>query len=251
MAVMDEFKQQRADIRKKPLKAKLQYFWDYYKVPALICLFLILFAVYFIHAMVTRRETVFTAAFINGYFTEDTFPFMDDFAEVIGLDTDKQEAYLDDSYQMTPMMDTLTLASTQKFTAMIAAGDGDVVVSDPAVFAHYGYNHIFDDIRKYLTPAQIALYQDQFFYMDASENKESTYFAADPSELIDESTPVAIPDYRDTSEMTHPVPIGIYLTHIPKLDALDFHCDSPVFGIPASSRHADYALQFLDYITTE
>ena len=50
MAVMDEFKEERARMKQQPLKKRLEYFWDYHKYHVLAGGFVLFFVVDMIYS---------------------------------------------------------------------------------------------------------------------------------------------------------------------------------------------------------
>ena len=58
-SVSDEIREQRQKLKGKSPKEKLAYFWEYYKVPALIVLLVVIFGSDLIYNIVTKKAIAF------------------------------------------------------------------------------------------------------------------------------------------------------------------------------------------------
>ena len=58
---------QRKKLAGKTPKEKLLYFWEYYRIPALVTILVIAFAGNLIYTIATAKDSVLSALFINGY----------------------------------------------------------------------------------------------------------------------------------------------------------------------------------------
>lgn len=73
--VRDEIRQQQLKTRDMTLKGKLKYFWDYYKIHALVCILVLIFIVTFVHDIATQRILFFAPiCFILHRFPVKTCP---------------------------------------------------------------------------------------------------------------------------------------------------------------------------------
>ena len=59
MALMDEFKEERASIKNGTFKQKFSYFWCYYKWHVICSVLAVVIVVSYIHAVVTRKDIAF------------------------------------------------------------------------------------------------------------------------------------------------------------------------------------------------
>lgn len=254
MPVMDEFKKQREALKDKPFKEKWSYFWYYYKVHVIVVICVLILAGTTIHDIVTTKDIAFYVAFLNCFATDQDEEFIDDFAQLTDIDLEENDVYLDSNMRFNvTQYDENSMAAAQKFLAMSAAGEIDVVVTDRDVFASYADNGTFMDLHNYLTEDQIEKYKDHFFYFDEGIlDDEVDYEAIANSEL---AIPEDTEERRDPSDMESPVAVGIFLDEAmkQKLTDIGYYAESQelVFGIMGSEENKVYCQQFIDWLTGE
>lgn len=244
MAVMDEFKEEREQMKQAPFKKKWEYFWDYHKTHVIVGIAVVFFLGTFIHDALTQKETVFMAAFVDCVSDETkTDTYAQEIMELMEIDSSSETIVLDTRFDVSGV-NTTDASSTEVLMVRIAAGELDTLLSGETVFGRYALSEIYYDLREVLTPEQLAYYEDSFFYVD---NAALEYDLTDASELdyvdsIDHTTP---------DGMTDPVPVGIYLTPTEEFqDIYYFTSKEPVvFGIISNAPHPERAGQFLDHIS--
>lgn len=244
MPVMDEFKEERARMKEKPLKAKLSYFWDYHKVHVIIISCVFLFAATLIHSIVTAKDTALWVALIDCNSNEATTEaYKAELTKLMGIDTSKEELNLDNSYTLTGM-DSIDASSAEALSVRIMAGEIDVFVSHEDVFDRYVQNGIFRDIREVLSPEQLAYYQDSFYYVDYAIIESGAIYEQDftQTQFVDNA------DHTTPEGMEKPMVAGIYVTGTEEFQGHYYFKNGQevVFGIPYYSENTAYALQFLD-----
>ena len=74
MAVMDEFKEEREQIKKRPLKERLEYFWFYYKWYVLGGILAVFVVTTLIRDIAGSRKDALYAVVVNAYITENEPP---------------------------------------------------------------------------------------------------------------------------------------------------------------------------------
>ena len=249
---MDEFKKERESIKDKPFKEKLRYFWYYYKLHAAAVVFFLIIVITLIHDVTTYKDIVFDATFINAYATDRNAEFINEFAQLTDIDLKKYQVYLDTNmyFNMTSY-DELSIAAAQKFLAMSAAGEIDVVVAGHDVFATYADSGSFQDLRDFLTEEQIEKYKDHFFYFDQTLlDREIDFEAVSNSEF---SIPEDTTNRRNPDAMEDPVPVGILLEDSLNDRLIDagYYTEEQeiIFAIMANSENKIYCQQFLDWLT--
>lgn len=252
MPLMDEFKKERESIKDKPFKEKLSYFWYYYKLHVVVAVFLLIVVITLIHDVVTNKDIIFDATFMNAYTTDRNVEFINEFAQLTDIDLEKYEVYLDTNMRFDlTSYDEVSLAASQKFIAMSAAGEIDVVVSDHDVFATYADSGTFQDLRDFLTAEQIEKYKDHFFYFDQTIlDREIDFEAVNNSDL---SVPEDTTDRRNPGAMEDPIPVGIFLEDSLNDRLIDagYYMEEQeiIFAIMADEENKIYCQQFLDWLT--
>ena len=246
MALMDEFRDERASIKNGTFKQKFSYFWCYYKWHVICSVLAIAIVVSFIYTIVTRKDIGFYVVMLNGFELTTAEEYSDEVTEFFELDPKEYTVLFDTSMFIDfNSRDQRTMASAQKMMVYMTAGDIDVVVSDTTSMQHYSYIDSFKDIREVLTPEQIEKYQSRFYYIDKrvidSKNSEDPAAAEYMFDYPE--------DPRDSSTMADPIPVGIYVD-----DQADFtenflfERKDLVLTVAATCRRMDMAREYIDYI---
>lgn len=220
-SMRDEIRLQREKLNGQPFAMKLNYYWGYYKVHAIIIILAACIFGSLLHSILTQKETVLSVAYVNAFPNINDELFMDEFESYLGINTRKQQTILDSTYYIDDTS-TSPYAATyeQKFSAMAMAGQLDVVVADEKKFDFYGKQGFFQDLRPLLTPEQLEQYEDLLFYCD-------------------------IPD----DESSDPVPVGINITNANKICSTESYPNNiAIYGIITNSKYVDNALSYLNYL---
>ena len=240
MPVMDEFREEREEIRKQGPKARLAYFWDYYKWHVIAGVVGVIVLISIIHTFATRKDTVFYAVFMNIPSGLRSAEYKEGFAEYIGVDLEEYNITFDTDMHYDPnTMDNATVATAEKMMVYTAAGDMDVLLADISGLNRYAYNDSLMDLREFLTPEEYEKYEPYFYYMDHSLiedlefNEDITQFPQEPS---------------DPSAMEKPIPVGIYLEQSPGLKECYPVTTPHYFSVICNTSRQEYAHQFLEYV---
>lgn len=240
MPLMDEFKEERAEVKNRSFKEKCSYFWDYYKwhvIGGAIALFAV---ISLIHTILSQKETVFYAALLNigqSLYSEE---YRKEFEEYLGIDTSKEKAYLDIMPLELTVMDDATVSTTQKVMVYVSAGDLDVIIADLPVTNHYAYIDTMMDLRDFLSEEELEKYEPYFYYVDRAKIQKSNGETPE--------TPDYPEDPSDPSGMEEPVPVGIRIDHCKKFGEANYFPGATYFTVVTNSSHLDVAHIFLDYI---
>lgn len=248
MPVMDEFQEERESIKNAGVKAKWQYFLDYYKWYVIGGVAIFLFLFFMIRDMVNSKDWAFYGFLINGYSSEEAGDaFVQDFAEYAQLDMENYTADIDDSLRIDiNAYDEMTMTSVNKLVVYMAAADVDFIAADPATFEHYASTDNFFDITTILSDEQQQKYSDYYFYTDMAEIRARD--EASTNGTFDEYVK-PVYDHRKPEEMEDPVPVGIYIGHSDKLtDTYAFKQEDVIIGIPINTKHLETSLLFIDYL---
>lgn len=249
MPVMDEFKEEREALKHGTPKEKFAYFMDYYKWHVVIAAAAIVFVVSLVTQILTRKDTVFYAAMINGAELETAEEFKQAFAEYASLDLEENDILFDTSVRIsandTSSYNSDAMASNEKLMVYVASGEVDVFVTDPGTLLQYAYNEFFLDLRTLLTPEQISAYEPYFYYADQAVIDEIKA-AQDAMDL--DYVPV-YPDSSDPDAMKDPVPIGIRLTDSSSLrENFYYTSEDLIVGVVTNSKRPETASKFIDFL---
>lgn len=248
MPVMDEFREEREALKNGTPKQKLSYFWLYYKWYVIGGVAAIFLLVTLIHDIVTQKEDAFLGVFVNAWPQEGSEEYLQEFAENAGINAEKYSVSADSSlYYNEGTMDETSMAAIQKLAVYVAAGEIDVMVSDPDTTRRYANGETFADLREVLSEEQLEKYEPYFYYIDMK-------VVADVEEHFDEHimeedyVPV-YPDPTKPEEMEQPVPVGVYISDCQEfLDRYIFSDETVILGIIINSQHQDNAIAFLEYV---
>lgn len=137
----ESMREGREKFGKLSFKEKLGYLWDYYKwVPALVVVLAVVIAIGVHVAKDSRKETVLSAAIINGIKNEgnEGLKLSEGFAEYIGLDPKTQSLSLDDTYLIKLADgDQVTVACQTKLMAAIQGETLDLMVMPEDIYRNY------------------------------------------------------------------------------------------------------------------
>lgn len=188
MSLKEELKAEAA-IEKKKLKEmslndKIWYIWEYYKFHiAGVLLVLLLLGVIGTSIYNSTLETVLYSVIINNRSVEEISyePFEVDFREYMGF-TDKQKIYNESlfiSYDDTTASE-YSYASMMKITALIAANDLDIIISDQEAFDHHAQMDAYMDLETALPADMWEALKDRAIYT-TTESGETIAGAIDIS----------------------------------------------------------------------
>ncbi|MBR3762323.1 MAG: hypothetical protein IKK59_06230 [Lachnospiraceae bacterium] len=249
MAVMDEFKEERAKMKEQPFKKRLEYFWDYHKYHVLAGAFVLFFVIDMIYNMLTAKDTAFMAILLNSAHDEaKAATYTEALTTAMGINPSKEQLMIDTSIHITG--DGTDYESSQVLSVRVGANEMDVMLADADTFGTYVRSELFLDLREVLTEEQIAYYEDNFYYMDYALI-ESGYY----DELAFDANTVFVDtlDHTTPEGMEKPVPVGIYMDTFSEDFSECYHVggEPPVFGIAGycEEQRISYSVQYLDYIS--
>ncbi len=249
MALMDEFREEREEMRNRPLKDRLAYFWEYYKWHTIGGIAAVAFIGTLLYTILTAKEDALYATFIN-YAPSDyaTELVKDPFVAQSGIDTSKYDVTLDSSIRITfSLITSETIAGQEKVAAMMAASQLDVLVAEDEVFSSYVYQDAFLPLDQYLTAEEMEKYKDRFLYIDRGFLAEVQALEASGGFLEHD----AFPDLTDPSTMKDPVAIGIYLDGAKLFEENYYRTNQDAHscaGIVINSRRPQLAHDLLIYL---
>lgn len=247
MALMDEFKEEREQMKTQPFKKRLAYFWEYNKLPVILVLCAVIMLSSILHHILTKKDPALWVAMID-CLQNDTAAqeYEANLAEKLGIDTSKYEVLLDASYQVSASADVADNSLSEALSVRVATGEIDAFVSGETFFSAYAVGDVFVDLRTVLTPEQLAYYDDSLYYIDYAriEDGTSNQFTND-LEHLSEMQP------RSPETMENPVPIGIYVNPTEEFkNSYQFSKkEDLVFGIIYNHGDINYITTFLDTMT--
>lgn len=224
MGVNDEIREQRAKLKGKGFKYKFAYFWEYYRWATLGVIVGIGFFIALIKTFVDAKDTAFQAVFIN---SQAAIP-VEEFAELIGINTSKEEVLFDASYRLNldpEGYDENSYVSMQKILAMTTAHELDVILGYENIAEYYGKGDMLLDLRELFGEQYINDLGDKVMWVDIerTDDNNNSYIA---------NVPVAI-DVTDAKKL---------------IENQCFPYGNAYFTVVANSRDLDRVKQFFEYI---
>lgn len=249
MPLMDEFREERARIKKEGTpKEKAAYFWEYYKWYVIVPLIALILIGYYVHHLVTKTDPALSGLLINATTAEVRTPadeIADDFSEKMEIDTKEYSINLNTSLTYFPnsTSGTSNYEASQAIMAWIAAGTIDFITADWDTMTEFSYRQYFSDLRDVLSEEEIARYEPYFLYMDQAV-LEAREKAIDENLDID----IEFPDCGSPENMERPIPVMIDMSKSGILPELYSGSRPVAFGIVSNAPHVDMTLSFLDYL---
>lgn len=245
---MDEFREERENLKNASFQKKWKYFWDYYKLHVVIGGFVAFFVISMAHSILTAKDNAFFGYFLNCYAEdEQNVAFVTDFAEAAEIDLKEYEARIDTTLQYTPgSLDENTYTSSQKVMVTMAASDVDFLAADSAAFTYYATSDSFYDLRELFSEEELEKLQDYIYYidMDVVRERENIVEAGNFQDYT-------LPTYDNFApeEMGDPVPIALNIKDCPKLkDTYYFQKGAVPMGIVINSQRLDNTMKFVRYL---
>lgn len=248
MSWKEEINNTKKILKEGTASQKLEYIWDYYKLPILLFLFTLLFIGSFVHAKVTAKEYVLQGMFLNSVAEIDTAEqFKQDYLANCPIDPSEEDVFFDTSiyYSNDSSADTTSYQSMQVISARIAAGEIDFMVAEDSILTNFSYNGYFYDLREVLSEEQVQKYEPYFLYYDLAVAKKLN----ETDFLSEEYEPIILPDPAKPELMEQPIPVMINVSSCPKIDSLYAGTGKEkVFVFVANGKHPQKTLEFLDYL---
>ena len=182
MAVMDEFREEREQIRTAPLKVKWQYFKDYYLLWTLGTLLLIGIAVWFLFSILHQKEDRFCAVLVNRTpaLTAET-EVEQAFSEAFLENPKRERIVIDTSIHMQLLTEEelesgpdeasaqdiaitgikYTYEDEEKLMLLVMTGSADLLVAGQDLFERSAAAEWYQDLRTVLDEETMEMYRQQ------------------------------------------------------------------------------------------
>lgn len=225
---------------------KLLNFWDYHKWLLLIGTFLLVLGGYGVCTALAQKETAFSGVLVNFHAREES-TLAAQFAQYAQLDTKTCDVLLDDGISITADYTQGTMAALQAILARIHAGELDVLAADAEVFRLYANStsEILMDLRQCLDAELLRRLDGRIYYIDRAFGPAVAQSAASEAQYA----ALEFPDPFRPEEMEDPIPVGIAIDDLPRIQALYGTSPTPRYlGVVSNTRHAETAAQFVAFL---
>ena len=164
--VHDEIKQQHMKTKDMSAKGRFEYFWYYYKVHTLVAVCVIIFGGSLIHDILTAKDYGFYGVMLNASLL-DSEAMEASFGEYAQLDLNEYDCMIDTQSQLSyHSQNSYDFATYQKLVAQLQTHELEVLVADAEVFRNFATNEMFMDLREFMSPEELAKYEDRIYYVD-------------------------------------------------------------------------------------
>lgn len=245
MAVMDEFKEERANLKNKSLGKRIGYFWMYYKWYVIVGIIVVVAIAGTAYSIANQKADALFGVTLNGYSTINEKDFVNGFMEYANIDTEEYTVNFNSSLRMNSTLDSGSMSASQFIMVYTYAGDLDFLTADPWAFTHYTYNGIFADLSTLIDEQTLKELEGKLLYMDAAVMRKIEELQ-DAGESADD---VALPNPFNPEEMQEPVLIGIDISSCDSfMDAYYYEGDTAYLAIIANAEHKETAVEFIKYL---
>ncbi len=186
--VHDEIKQQHMKTKDMSAKGRFEYFWYYYKVHTLVAVCVIIFGGSLIHDILTAKDYGFYGVMLNASLL-DSEAMEASFGEYAQLDLNEYDCMIDTQSQLSyHSQNSYDFATYQKLVAQLQTHELDVLVADAEVFRNFATNEMFMDLREFMSPEELAKYEDRIYYVDMEAVRKA---AEAPDNVLNEEESTA------------------------------------------------------------
>ena len=222
-------------------RQKLQYVWDYYKLPlAVLCIFLYIIG-YSLYGHFTHKETLLCTALVNVSAGETlTEQLNTGFLDFTGADRKKEQLELYTGLYLTDDENSpyheYTYASRMKILASINNKELDVVLMNKEAFDSFSQNGYLCNLEELLTAEDTSLY-----------NQLKPYLITNTIILEDNSVDTVLDPSVAYEAVTEEYPVGLDLSQTGRVSKAGFD-DVVYLGIVANSLRKDAAVNYIRYL---
>ena len=220
---------------------KIQYIWDYYKLPLVILGIILYVIIYILYRHLTYKDTILYTALVNVNAGDTlTEQLAGGFLEVSGIDTSKNKLHVYTDLYLTDDENNAyheyTYASRMKILASIDGELFDVVLMNQEAFDAFSQNGYLCNLDDLLAEENPDFYNDiNPFIVNNIYIEEDNSFEL----IFDSSIPY--------SAVTEEYPMGLDLSQARLIEQAGFE-ETVYFGIIENSPRKETAVAYLQYL---
>ncbi len=220
---------------------RLQYIWDYYKLPLAVLCLAAFTAASILHSCLTRKDVVLYTALVNVAAGGELARQLDSmFLESQHIDDSKNMLYLYSGLYLTDDPDSAfhqyTYASRTKILAAIDAEQLDVVLMNQEAFDSFSQNGYLCSLDEFLSQYDTAMYETL-----------KPYLTENIIILEDNSIDLYLNESADYQAKTETHLMGLDLTASPVIREAGFK-DTVYLGVLKNSPRKEMAAAYLRYL---
>lgn len=148
---------------KKRIKNNLEYFWMYYKWPAITGALVLILSIYFIIYGIFQKECVLSVMMIDCHTEVSQEQMEEDFIKILGVNEQKYEVQIQNNLMFEDTdSGNYAMTSLSRFMADIGSEKLDVCVMLEQDFMKYDRSGTFLDLRECMTEKQLLSVKDKW-----------------------------------------------------------------------------------------
>ena len=251
MAIQDEIREQTKKFKDLTPKEKLKYIWDYYKIPIIVAVAVVIFVAVLVGDIRdNNKPTYINAVFINSNIAADPgIALEDDYLRCTGVNPEEQHVFLSYDYNFSSeYFDTTMMAYQQKLMALYSAQDVDAVIGPVGIMETVADCGGYGDLEKMLPADLIDDLKErgyEFYYYSGRRysDEEKQYLDEETLKELESFEPYVAGVYLETSSyMNNLGEYGVY--SMPESED-----DRPIFTIPVNTTRLDHSIELLKFLT--
>lgn len=227
MAMSDEIRQENQKMKDMTFKGKCGYIWDYYKVPIIAGIIIIILGTIFVRDFIEGRKPEYISAeMVNTVFYYDETPtILEDFINYAQIDTKEYNIGIETTGQIDPEgYDQGTIAMREKLMAYYSSHSMNVLIAPEEVVKLYDELGAHEDITGIFTQDEIDSYVERGY---------DIYYANEEGKIYPAGFYIGNSEY-----LKNQCSRGAYLEE-----------QKPVFTFPVGLEEHEHAKEFLEFIT--
>lgn len=222
-------------------KQKIQYIWDYYKLPIVICLIILYIIGYTVHGHFSKKETLLYTGLVNISAGERLTDKLDrGFLNSLDADTSKTDMKLYTGLYLTDNPDDpnheYTYASRIKIIASIDDEQLDVVFMNKEVFDAFSQNGYLYNMEKLLQDTN-----------PEAMTELKPYLVSNTVILEDNTNDMLLDHSLPYHAVTDEFPMGLLISQKGLLKEAGFE-DDVYLGVVKNSPRTDMAIEYIEYL---
>ncbi len=236
----DRLKEDLEVLKKAPFREKIQFLWDYYKLPFFVIVVVAVILVSAVTTAVTAKEPYLSGIMLNSYHSgpeTDRVRFAEDF--LAAEQADEKYVYEINTSLLYHSDNTASpeenYYALSRVAAQITAHELDFITADMKTMLEFAYGGMIEDLSEVLTEAQLVCYEPYLCYIDLA--------------LLEDGAAVTeFPDCRKPEEMKEPVPVLIDVTGSEYLAEGYQYSDQIAFGVAVNAPREKNVAALIDFL---
>ena len=162
--ITDQWKRDKETLSRLKGKKRLEFLWDYYKIPIVTLGLIIVFTILALVIRAPQKGTAVYVVWVNAV-SQDESTYFDECLARAGIDTEEEHADVSTSFSLgIPGNDAADAQTMQVLSALFGIGDLDLYIADPEHFELYAVKDAFSDLSELLPEDVFLAAGDRIYY---------------------------------------------------------------------------------------